>query len=403
MKSDVDLLLEKLIHQLPVLAADESVAGRAHYETAMACIKLSERFSKVMAITDKYQAKIGEVIHQLRESNDALNRTQETLRQNEARLRLLTENMLDVIWLLDLGIWRLVYVSPSVYKLRGYTPEEVMSQPLDESLSPEFQKEIVGWLESDRDALSLGRTEKVATSRRYEYPTTCQDGSAVWTEALTNYLFDEHGMPSQILGVTRDISEQKAVEETLRYLATTDTLTNLPNRRLFLDRLDQERSRYMRYGKQGALLMLDLDRFKHVNDTHGHAVGDTVLRHVAQALLSSLRKPDFSGRLGGEEFAVFLPETTADGAMQFAERLRRKIAKTSIPAATSAITITLSIGVSRFSQDDRTTDDILARADSSLYLAKEKGRNRVASLLPGDQTRLMTETDLEPQTIHSVS
>lgn len=401
MKSDVDLLREKLIHQLPVLAADESMAGQKHYETAMAFIKLSERFSKVMAITDKYQAKIGEVIHQLRESNDALNRTQETLRQNEARLRLLTENMLDVIWLLDLNTWRLVYVSPSIQKLRGYTPREVMSQPLNESLSPDFQKEIVGWLEADRNALSEGRAEDVAKSRRYEYPTTCQDGSAVWTEALTNYLFDEHGMPSQILGVTRDISEQKAAEETLRYLATTDTLTNLPNRRLFLDRLDQERSRYMRYGKQGALLMLDLDRFKHVNDTHGHAVGDTVLRHVAQVLLSALRKPDFSGRLGGEEFAVFLPETTADGAMQFAERLRRKIAETAIPAGTAAIAITLSIGISRFCQDDRTTDEILARADSALYLAKENGRNRVASLLSDNHlAHFMTETVSEPGPNH---
>jgi diguanylate cyclase (GGDEF)-like protein len=136
-------------------------------------------------------------------------------------------------------------------------------------------------------------------------------------------------------------------------------------------------ARHQRHDIPTALLMLDLDWFKQVNDRYGHAVGDEVLQHFSHITQSSLRRIDLLGRLGGEEFAVLLPDTHADGAFEFAERLRDLTA--SEPAHTQAgdIVVTVSIGVTTFAAHDKNIDVILARADLALYRAKANGRNRV--------------------------
>lgn len=187
----------------------------------------------------------------------------------------------------------------------------------------------------------------------------------------------EHG---QLIGaevVFQDISLRKAMEQELLRLATTDALTGLPNRRHFMEQLDHELARIKRFGKPACLLMLDLDHFKRVNDTYGHAAGDTVLRHFASLAQASLREIDLIGRLGGEEFGVLLPGTTLPGAIDLAERLRESIAAAPVAAGEQRIAVTVSIGIAEFNPTDPHPDDILARADVALYKAKESGRNRV--------------------------
>ena len=178
----------------------------------------------------------------------------------------------------------------------------------------------------------------------------------------------------------QDISERKEREQELHRLATTDTLTGLPNRRHFLERLAQEIERFQRQHKGAALLMVDIDHFKRVNDSHGHAVGDAVLRQFATLLQQSLRKPDLAGRLGGEEFAILLPGTDLDGALVYAERLRERIASSPCEDEGLSIGYTISIGVSIFRAEDESGDQPLSRADAGLYAAKQKGRNRVEFL-----------------------
>lgn len=180
----------------------------------------------------------------------------------------------------------------------------------------------------------------------------------------------------------QDITERKKMEAALLELATTDELTALPNRRYFLGRLDRELARLQRLGGATALLMLDIDHFKQVNDVFGHGAGDEVLRHFAALLQASLRRTDMAGRLGGEEFALLLPGMPEKNTGLFAEKLREQVAASVVETGKGPVTYTVSIGVTLLAKNDATPDVALARADAALYRAKESGRNRVETKLP---------------------
>jgi diguanylate cyclase (GGDEF)-like protein/PAS domain S-box-containing protein len=177
--------------------------------------------------------------------------------------------------------------------------------------------------------------------------------------------------------VFQDIAGRKAMEAELARLATTDPLTGVANRRRFLEQVGMELDRMKRFGDPATLLMLDVDHFKAVNDTHGHAAGDAVLRHLAELARLRLRRVDLLGRLGGEEFGILLPGTNRAGALLLAERFRRQVEDTPAQSAKGSISVTISIGVTELGPGDSGPDAILARADAALYRAKEAGRNRV--------------------------
>ncbi|HZP92163.1 MAG TPA: diguanylate cyclase [Burkholderiales bacterium] len=164
----------------------------------------------------------------------------------------------------------------------------------------------------------------------------------------------------------------------LTELATRDSLTGLLNRREFMVRLSEELERSRRYRHSCALLLLDLDHFKAVNDSHGHVSGDEVLRIFADRVRQTLRPADQPARYGGEEFAVILPETGSESALAVAERIRGAIAARAFAlAAGRAIELTVSVGVAAFPDDAQTVHSLIAAADRALYAAKQAGRNRV--------------------------
>ncbi len=167
----------------------------------------------------------------------------------------------------------------------------------------------------------------------------------------------------------KDISSRKLVEQ----LSVTDRLTGIANRHALEDSLRAEEIRAERYGDTFAVLILDIDHFKSVNDTHGHLVGDVVLREIAECIGSRLRETDRLGRWGGEEFMVILPRTESAGAMIVAEEIRSAIAGR--PAG-PGLAITASIGVSAWDSDE-SGEAVVGRADAALYRAKRAGRNRV--------------------------
>jgi diguanylate cyclase (GGDEF)-like protein len=168
------------------------------------------------------------------------------------------------------------------------------------------------------------------------------------------------------------------LEET-EYLSMTDPLTGIPNRRKLESILADEARRAARFDRQFSLLMVDVDRFKLVNDVYGHGVGDQVLIEVGERIRRSLRTDlDTVARFGGEEFTVILPETPRDGAMVVAEKVRRAIAATEFP---DGLSMTVSVGVASRPEDGVTPDDLVRAADKALYEAKRSGRDRVAVAL----------------------
>jgi eukaryotic-like serine/threonine-protein kinase len=177
------------------------------------------------------------------------------------------------------------------------------------------------------------------------------------------------------------IENTRLLDETQR-LAITDDLTGLYNRRHFLELANREFDQACRYGKPLSAVFLDLDNYKQVNDSHGHAVGDEVLRAVAARCLSQLRKVDILGRYGGEEFVAFFPETNLDGVNLVAERLRRKVAVEPIDTRRGPLAVTISLGIATLDESCTTLDILLDRADQGVYSAKQAGRNQVGVWQP---------------------
>lgn len=165
----------------------------------------------------------------------------------------------------------------------------------------------------------------------------------------------------------------------LERLATTDPLTGVYNRRYFMDYATKEFLRSHRYSHTFSVIQMDIDHFKRINDTHGHAVGDEVLKAFTANCLEVLRESDVLGRMGGEEFSIILPETDLAGALIVAERFRQTIAELKVFVDDQIIHFTVSIGVTNLRQDDAGLEALLRRADEALYLAKNGGRNKVVS------------------------
>ncbi|MBK7971820.1 MAG: GGDEF domain-containing protein [Deltaproteobacteria bacterium] len=175
----------------------------------------------------------------------------------------------------------------------------------------------------------------------------------------------------------RDARRAFSLEVELETAATTDPLTGVFNRRRFLDLAEAEVARARRYGHALSVIMFDLDHFKQINDRHGHHGGDQVLRVFPSRIDKHLRRNDTLGRLGGEEFAIVLPETDRGAAVAAAERVRAAIAAATIPVGSTAVALTLSAGCAELAPDDPDFDALLRRADAALYRAKRAGRNRV--------------------------
>jgi diguanylate cyclase (GGDEF)-like protein len=185
----------------------------------------------------------------------------------------------------------------------------------------------------------------------------------------------------QAIDKVGQLRQQAARRAELERQVITDGLTGLMNRQHFLERLAQELERVSRYCSVLSLLMIDVDHFKNVNDTHGHLVGDHVLVQVGKVLRSCLRSSDLAARYGGEEFCILAANTDLEGAQTFAERIRQLVAQQQIPGSEGKpFSVTCSIGVAESGTEATEALELLARADEALYLAKQRGRNRVCAV-----------------------
>lgn len=300
-----------------------------------------------------------------------LREMQADLRHSEQRHRLLAQNAWDVVWTMGLD-GSITYVSPAVERVRGFTPEEAMVQTVDEIHPPESAAKVGAYFADLFTAIENGT---LPPTYRAEHEYYRRDGSVMVGELQVIPHVDIDGKVVEILGVTRDISERKQFEAELTELAVNDPLTGLWNRRHTNELLSADIEQAQRSGQALSLLMVDVDRFKSINDTHGHQTGDRVLVEVANRLRDKVRTTDVVGRWGGEEFVVLLRYCGLRDAVETAEKLRKSIVDVPLE---NLFSVSVSIGAAELHDDDD-LPSWLARTDAALYEAKRAGRNTVAT------------------------
>ena len=208
-----------------------------------------------------------------------------------------------------------------------------------------------------------------------------EDGYVIDVELNARVIYDIDGFFSHCHFILQDVTVRRKLERELLEMATTDHLTGLDNRRSFFDKSNRALATCSRYGHPFSILMIDVDYFKKVNDTYGHDVGDVVLRDVSAIMSNSIRDIDLIGRIGGEEFAIALPEAGIDSAVVIAERIRLAISATDLKTPQGVINVTVSIGISEMSSECSDVLGMLSSADACLYKAKNSGRNKVVSVV----------------------
>lgn len=342
------------------------VSSEADLNLAVALVKLGAQDY----VQKSELMRIGPVIDRELSNAERLRRqkvTEDRLYETQELFRAIVENVGDLVAVLDTE-GRRVYNSPSYRPLFREKDIRQGSSSFME-IHPDDRERIKA---------VFRKTVETGIGECSEFRFVLRDGSIRFMESDGRAIRDAEGKVSKVVVVSRDITEQKRLEADLREMAATDMLTGLPNRRHFLGQLEQEKARVSRAEEKcAAVLMIDIDHFKVVNDTFGHAAGDHVLRHLSTLMREDLRKIDTPGRLGGEEFAVILPGADSSAAEVFAERLRKQVAETPAVLDKWTIPVTISIGVTEIKPGDDRADDALTRADRALYRAKECGRNRV--------------------------
>jgi diguanylate cyclase (GGDEF)-like protein/PAS domain S-box-containing protein len=303
-------------------------------------------------------------------------RIEAALSESEAEFRLLAEYSSDMVSRIGPDNIRR-YVSPASLHLLGLKPDALVGRRPQEKIHPDDQATV----EAAVGPLRRGEAEEA----RLSYRCQREDGRWIWLEAALKVVHDPvTGQRDGIVAITRDVTERKSLEETLAQLASLDGLTGVANRRIFDESLQREWHRGLRGKLPLSLLLVDVDRFKALNDSQGHPKGDDCLRRIAALLRTTIRRgSDLVARYGGEEFTLLLPETDAAGAEAVGERLRAEIEALALPHAAGGLggVVTVSVGAATIWPSGSDTDvqprDLVEAADRSLYRAKQTGRNRV--------------------------
>jgi len=262
------------------------------------------------------------------------------------------------------------HLNPAWTRVLGWSEEELLARPFASFVLPEDLNATM----EEAAGLRLGKT-----STGFENRYRCKDGSFRWI-TWNSISSPDEGL---VYAVAHDTTKRREMEETLRRLAAKDSLTGANNRRHFFELGERAFAGAKRYGRPLSAIMLDIDHFKRINDTYGHAVGDLVLQDLVRTCSQALRDADILGRMGGEEFAAVLPETNANRAFATAERLRKKLASTTVHADGHELKFTVSIGVATSGENDD-LEALIKCADDALYEAKRSGRNKVIASCGAD-------------------
>lgn len=317
------------------------------------------------------------------------------LLSSEANFRMLAENMADIVWQTN-AQFQVKYMNAADEKVRGFERVEVIGRDIRDQFTAHGQ-EILN--SEYKKRLDLERAGNKGVAMKFELPMRRKDGSEIWVEISSVPIYGHDGEIDGYQGVARDISLRKQHEEALLYehqelenrlqvatkeksalqaLATLDPLTGLYNRRFLDDAITRELARSEREQKQLAVIMLDLDHFKNVNDQYGHAAGDEVLKSLASLMKKASRESDLICRYGGEEFVAIMPNMSAMQAQERVETWRKQLEETTVSYGESKIRITMSAGIAVYPEHGKQGEELISRADEMLYQSKQDGRNRIS-------------------------
>jgi len=293
-----------------------------------------------------------------------LKKAAEDLREGEKRYRLLVESLQGGIWVIDKDA-RTTYVNPCMAEMLGYTVEEMIGKGLY-SFMDDVGVEVC--------KRNMERRQQ-GIKELHDFEFLRKDGRRLYANFETTQITNEEGAHIGTIAGVMDITARRRTEEIIIKMAYHDALTGLPNRMLFKDRLTMAMSYANRHHKEVAVMMLDLDKFKEVNDTLGHSVGDRLLKSVAERLLLLLRMNDTVARIGGDEFMIVLPEiSNPQDVSVIAQKLIRSF-ETPFVCDDHELKITTSIGIALYPTDGKDVDTLIKYADMAMYGAKATGRN----------------------------
>lgn len=324
----------------------------------------------------------------------------ETLSEYEMELRLVIDNLPGMIAYVDASkVYRVI--NRAYHNYFGVNENEVVGKHASEVLGDSFYKIVEKYIDTALSGKSASwetnycgpdDRESILCVKLVPYIDSNgkNNGYLVVVEDVTDMKRLQielevlnHSLEEKVEKRTRQLKQElvrrKALERSLRQLADHDPLTGLLNRRSFVNRVNDEITRSARYKSNFSYMIIDLDKFKNINDTHGHLVGDQVLIEFSKKISGILRDSDFIGRIGGEEFAIALPDTSLASAIKMGERIRKEMVKHDIHFKDKCINYTVSIGVSKFLRAGENINEVFSRADSALYEAKNTGRNKVCA------------------------
>jgi diguanylate cyclase (GGDEF)-like protein/PAS domain S-box-containing protein len=384
------------------VSLDESILGRdrlglpeEHTTAFVAPLFTLDELSGILVVSVR-----GELPRQVGESLESLTSqvalalesaalTEDLLiQQSQARFASLVKNSSDLVMVIEADT-EIKYASPSASRVLGRDAEELEGSRFSDLIAQEDRATAMSFLTAMSEDQGLTGLEKFRVVHR--------DGSVRYVETLRTNLMHDPNVRGIVLN-TRDITERKQFEEQLEHQALHDALTGLANRALFPDRVQHALDRQLRDGRPVSVLFMDLDDFKTINDSLGHAAGDQVLRDIGERLLGNLRTADTAARLGGDEFAVLLEDGGEEGmtAADVAERILAMLDEPFLLDETEVF-VRASIGISVAESGDvpESAEELLRNADVAMYLAKEKGKNRYQLFEPAMHDTALKRLELK--------
>jgi len=337
-------------HDLPFDLGLAHSAARLPVRLSLTGLRLAEEEE------EEEEARLLLIIEDVSEQS----RLQQALQQSESTLLRAQEVARIGSWRLDCQTGALSW-TPEVYRIFGLPAQQPLSDAsFFECVHPE-----------DREMVEAAWAAALQGSQYRLEHRIVSTGSTRWVEERAEFEFDAQGAPLRAVGTVQDITERKAAQQQIEHLAFYDTLTGLPNRTLFMERLQHELAAAARRGQQLSLMFLDLDRFKEINDTLGHEVGDRVLQEVAHRYRQALRADETLARLSGDEFVIVATDT-GEAASRIAERIGAALSDP-IPINGQHFKVSTSIGIAVYPEDGRSAEDLLKHADIAMYRAKASG------------------------------